>query len=212
VILAAGFSSRMGRDKALLPWPPVAEGMPAANCFLGASIDLLMAYSDLVIVIAGKNAPAITPVAYAHGAFLAVNREPERGQFSSLQVGLQEVLNHGRDAAFIALIDRPPVLPRTVKALREAFIYAGPEVWAVVPEFKRGEELTHGHPILIGREMIQAFQHAPVTATAREVEHQYQQHIQYVPVDDPRLAINIDTPEDYARLSSAEMMAAEKIV
>ena len=212
VILAAGFSSRMGRDKALLPWPPVAEGMPAANCFLGASIDLLMAYSDLVIVIAGKNAPAITPVAYAHGAFLAVNREPERGQFSSLQVGLQEVLNHGRDAAFIALIDRPPVLPRTVKALREAFIYAGPEVWAVVPEFKRSEELTHGHPILIGREMIQAFQHAPVTATAREVEHQYEQHIQYVPVDDPRLAINIDTPEDYARLSSAEMMAAEKIV
>ncbi|MGA2051341.1 MAG: NTP transferase domain-containing protein, partial [Terracidiphilus sp.] len=133
VILAAGFSSRMGRDKALLPWPPVAEGTPAVNCFLGANIDLLQAYSDLVIVIAGKNAPAITPVAYAHGAFLAVNRQPERGQFSSLQVGMQEVLNHGRDAAFIALIDRPPVLPRTVKALREAFFEAGPEVWAVVP-------------------------------------------------------------------------------
>ena len=87
-------------------------------------------YSDLVIVIAGKNAPVITPVAYAHGAFLAVNRQPERGQFSSLQVGMQEVLNRGRDAAFIALIDRPPVLPRTVKALREAFFEAGPEVWA----------------------------------------------------------------------------------
>jgi molybdenum cofactor cytidylyltransferase len=150
-------------------------------------------------------------VAYAHGAFLAVNRQPERGQFSSLQVGLQEVLNHGRDAAFIALIDRPPVLPRTVKALREAFFEAGPEVWAVVPEVKRGEELIHGHPILIGREMIQAFQHAPVTATARDVEHQCQEHILYVAVDDPRLAINIDTPEDYARLSSAEMISSEKL-
>ena len=211
VILAAGFSSRMGRDKALLPWPPVAEGTPAANSFLGATIDLLQGYSDLVIVVAGNNAAAITPVAYAHGAFLAVNRQPERGQFSSLQVGLQEVLNHGRDAAFVALIDRPPALPRTVQALREAFLDAGPEVWAVVPEVKRGEELIHGHPILIGREMIQAFQHAPVTATAREVEHQCQAHILYVAVDDPRLAINIDTPEDYARLSSAEMISGEKL-
>src|SRR5579875_3718483 len=140
VILAAGFSSRMGRDKALLPWPPVAEGVPAANTFLGATIDLLLAYSELTIVVAGKNAPHITPVAYAHGAFLVVNREPERGQFSSLQVGLQEVLNQGRDAALIALIDRPPALPRTVKALRETFRYADPNIWAVVPEVTRGEQ------------------------------------------------------------------------
>ena len=211
VILAAGFSSRMGRDKALLPWPPVAEGTPAANTFLGATIDLLQAYSELVIVVVGKNAPHITPVAYAHGAFLAVNRQPERGQFSSLQVGLQEVLNQGRDAAFIALIDRPPVLPRTVKALRETFLEAGPDVWGVVPALKRGDETIHGHPILIGREMMEAFQSAPATATARDIEHQHQQHILYVPVDDPRLAINVDTPEDYARLLTAEALSAENL-
>jgi len=211
VILAAGFSSRMGRDKALLPWPPVAEGTPAANTFLGATIDLLQAYSELVIVVVGKNAPHITPVAYAHGAFLAVNRQPERGQFSSLQVGLQEVLNQGRDAAFIALIDRPPVLPRTVKALRETFLEAGPDVWGVVPALKRGDETIHGHPILIGREMMEAFQSAPATATARDIEHQHQQHILYVPVDDPRLAMNVDTPEDYARLLTAEALSAENL-
>ena len=68
----------------------------------------------------------------------------------------------------------------------------------------------HGHPILIGREMIQAFQHAPVTATARDVEHQFQEHILYVAVDDPRLTMNVDTPEDYARLASVEMISSEK--
>ncbi|HLI64224.1 MAG TPA: nucleotidyltransferase family protein [Terriglobales bacterium] len=210
VVLAAGFSSRMGRDKALLPWPPVAEGTPAANTFLGATIDLLQAHSDLVIVVAGTNAPVISPVVYAHGGFLAVNRRPERGQFSSLQVGLQEVINHGRDAAFIALIDRPPVLPRTLQELREAFLSADSDVWAVVPEFRHGKEIIHGHPILIGCEMIDAFRRAPATATAREVEHQYQQHIRYVPVDDPRLAMNVDTPEDYARLVTTAMVPAEK--
>ena len=55
VILAAGESTRMGRDKALLPWPPVADGAPAVNTFLGAMIDLLQQHSDLVIVVAGKN-------------------------------------------------------------------------------------------------------------------------------------------------------------
>jgi molybdenum cofactor cytidylyltransferase len=200
----------MGRDKALLPWPPVAEGTPVANTFLGAAIDLLQAYSDLVIVVAGKNAPHITPVVYAHGAFLTVNREPERGQFSSMHVGLQEVLERGRDAAFIALIDRPPALPGTVKGLCETFRYADPNVWAVVPEVIRDGKAVHGHPILIGREMIEALLRAPLTSNAREVEHQYQQHVQYVPVNDPRLGVNIDTPEDYARLAQSEMISSEK--
>lgn len=199
----------MGRDKALLPWPPVADGTPTANTFLGATIDLLQTCSDLVIVVAGNNAPNITPVVYAQGAFLAVNRQPEQGQFSSLQVGLQAVLNQGRDAAFIALIDRPPVLPRTVRRLREAFLEADADVWAVVPETSRGNETMHGHPILIGRDMIEAFLRAPVTATARDIEHQHQAHVRYLPVDDPRLGTNIDTPEDYERLARSEMISSE---
>jgi len=200
----------MGRDKALLPWPPVGESTPVANTFLGATIDLLQPYTDLVIVVAGKNAPVIGPVAYAHGAFLTVNRHPELGQFGSLQVGVQEVLNHGRDATFIALIDRPPVLPGTIQLLRESFLYADTDIWAVVPEFKRGNETAHGHPILVGREMIQTFLQVPVTENARDIEHQHQQHIQYVPVDDPRLGMNVDTPEEYARLASMEMISSEK--
>jgi molybdenum cofactor cytidylyltransferase len=210
VILAAGASSRMGREKALLPWPPVGEGTPAANTFLGATIDLLQAYSDLVIVVAGKNAPALAPVVYAHAAFLTVNRDPERGQFSSLQVGLQEVLNQGRDAAFVALVDRPPVLPQTMRQLREAFLYADPGVWGVVPEVTRGGEKVHGHPILVGREMIHTFLSAPVSTTAREIEHQQQRHIHYVAVDDPHVGVNINSPEDYARLARAEMISSEK--
>jgi len=200
----------MGHDKALLPWPPVGEGTPVANTFLGAAIDLLQLHADLVIVVAGGNAATIGPVTYAHGAFLVVNREPEHGQFSSLRVGLQEVLNRGRDAALVALVDRPPALPSTLQALRDAFHYSGPDVWAVVPEVKRGEEMVHGHPILVGREMIEAFLRAPVDATARDVERTYQAHIQYVPVDDARIATNIDTPEDYQRLARAEMIWSEK--
>jgi molybdenum cofactor cytidylyltransferase len=210
VILAAGFSTRMGRDKALLPWPPVAEGTPVANTFLGALIDLLQPVTDLVVVVAGKNAAIIGPVTYAHGAFLVVNPTPELGQFSSLRIGIREVLNHGRDAAFLALTDRPPVLPATLTKLREAFFNADPEIWAVVPEVQREAELVHGHPVLIGREMMEAFLRAPLDATARALEHQHQKHIEYLPVDDHRAIANIDTPEDYERLSRADMISSEK--
>lgn len=40
----------------------------------------------------------------------------------------------------------------------------------------------------------------PVTGNARDVEHRYQQHIQYLAVDDPNIGLNINTPEDYAEL------------
>ena len=209
VILAAGASTRMGRDKALLPWPPVAEGVPAVNTFLGAMIDLLQQQSDLVLVVAGHNADALQTVADAHGAFLIANPDPDRGQFSSLQVGLREVLNRGRDAALVSPVDRPPVLPFTVQSLRHAFLASDTNIWAAVPELSPAGSGVHGHPILLGREMMEQFLRAPVTAVARDIQHQHQQHILYVTVTDVRIAANIDTPDDFARLLRSETIPAE---
>jgi molybdenum cofactor cytidylyltransferase len=106
------------------------------------------------------------------------------------------VLNLGRDAVMITLVDRPPVGAAVLASLRVAFEAAASDVWAVVPEYGG----RHGHPFLAGREMIEAFLRAPALATAREVEHQNEQHLQYVPVDDPHVAMNVNTPEDYAAL------------
>ena len=86
----------------------------------------------------------------------------------------------------------------------------GLDLWAVVPEVRRGEQLVHGHPIVVRREMIEVFLRAPVDTTARAVEHQYQEHIQYLPVEDARIAANIDTPEDYERLFSSDLISSEK--
>ena len=205
VILAAGDSTRMGSDKALLPWPPVLPGQPPAGTFLSAAIECLSPFSEIVIVVAGKNTDRIAPFAYAAGASIVVNQEPERGQFSSLQVGLQEVLSRGRDAALVTLVDRPPVSKNTVSQLCAAFAAAMERwKWAVVPEFGG----YHGHPIVLGREMIEAFLKAPAAATARDVEHQYAQHVEYVPVDDPAITININTPEEYAALRAIQPAAA----
>ena len=133
IILAAGESTRMGRDKALLPWPPnLPPNTPSGGTLLSAAIKALSDYCDLVIIVAGKNETALRPVIYGCGAFLALNPNPELGQFSSLQVGLREVLNQGRDAAMVTLVDRPPPQSTSLQALTSAFANRNHDVWSVV--------------------------------------------------------------------------------
>jgi molybdenum cofactor cytidylyltransferase len=203
VILAAGESTRMGTDKALLPWPAVGGARAASRTtFLSAAMQALAPFSDLLMVVAGNNEALLAPVVYANGGVLLRNPAPERGQFSSLQVGLHEVLNRGRDAAMVTLVDRPPARPATLEALGSAFeIARSSGKWAVVPEYGG----KHGHPILVGREMIEAFLKAPTSATARDIERPHHQHIEYLPVDDASVAMNVDTPADYAALEDPQV-------
>jgi molybdenum cofactor cytidylyltransferase len=124
------------------------------------------------------------------------NPHPEQGQFSSLRIGLTEVLHYGRDAAIVTLVDRPAPSPQTIALLKKEFLTSVEEIWAVVPEFNE----KHGHPIVIGREMIEAFLRAEAGSNAREVEHANQAHIRYVPVSDPNVTLNVNTPEDLQKL------------
>ncbi|MBZ5531134.1 MAG: nucleotidyltransferase family protein [Acidobacteriia bacterium] len=188
VILAAGASSRMGRDKALLPWQD--------GTFLSAAIEALRRVTELVIVVAGENHEEVEPIVNAYAAFMVVNPHPEQGQFSSLRIGLQAVMNYGRDAAIITLVDRPAPSDEAIAQIKDAFLSASDQTWAVVPE--HGGK--HGHPIVIGREMIEVFLRAPASSNARAVEHANQGHILYVAVDDPLVAVNVNTEEDYEKL------------
>jgi molybdenum cofactor cytidylyltransferase len=197
VILAAGQSSRMGREKALLPWPPAERDAAATNgqTLLSASIAALRPATDAVIVVAGKNAAALAPVVAAGGAMLVENPDPDRGQFSSLQTGLREVVRRGYEAVMITPVDCPPLTAGTLMQLCAAFAEAtAAGRWAVAPE-NHGK---HGHPLLASRRLIDAFLNAPVTSSAREIKHACEDSIEYVAVDEPLLSVDLNTPEEYA--------------
>ena len=190
VILAAGASSRMGSDKALLQY--------AGQTFLSGAIRLLQSACDFVVVVTGSNTDSLRSVVYENAAYLLRNWQPELGQFSSLRLGLQEVLGRGRDAAWVTLVDRPPAQFETLAALKNRFLSTSPETtWAIVPEFNG----KHGHPVIFGREMIEVFLRADPKSNAREIEHQHRNQVEYFSLDDPRVVLNINTPEEYSALT-----------
>ena len=201
VILSAGASSRMGRDKALLPWPPAAPDSAApTETLLSAAIAALKPFTGAIIVVAGGNADNIAPQVAANGASLARNPAPERGQFSSLQVGLRELLARGCDAAMITLVDCPPLSTPSLEKLTAAFDQAlALGKWGVAPEHNG----KRGHPLLAGRSLIDAFLAAPARANAREIKHAHAQLIESIPVPDSLLSVDVNTPEEYAALSAA---------
>lgn len=196
IILAAGESSRMGSDKALLPWPPQPHGATgiSRHTLLSALIVALDPLAQTTIVVAGSNTESIATTVGACGAYLTRNPNPELGQFSSLQVGLRHALERGCDAVLITPVDCPPLRASSLELLRNAFLGAAMEdYWAVAPE-NNGK---HGHPLFAGRELIDAFLQAPVTSNAREIIHANISRIVYVPVPDSLAKAGLNTPEEY---------------
>lgn len=195
LILAAGASSRMGRDKALLPWPP---GSTSGETLLSAAIAALKPFAETIVVVAGQNFDALKPIAENNGARTVQNPAPERGQFSSLQIGLRALADHGCAAAAITPVDCAPLSHSSLTRLSMAFEQAiARGRWAVAPE----QNGRHGHPLFAARPLIDAFLAAPVSSNAREVKHACAEKFEYVPVSDPLLTVDMNTPEQYAAAS-----------
>jgi molybdenum cofactor cytidylyltransferase len=194
----------MGTDKALLTWPPdtndeATSGSTSPSTLLSAQISALRPFTKAVIVVAGKNAEQLMPVIEACGAVAAVNPAPERGQFSSMQIGLRAVLEQGFEAAMITPVDSPPLGAASLARLRDGFEQALTHgKWAVTPE-SLGR---HGHPLLAGRALIDALLSAPVTSNAREVKHAHAEFFEDVTVPDMQASAEMNTPEEYEALAA----------
>jgi molybdenum cofactor cytidylyltransferase len=197
IILAAGESRRMGREKALLPWPAKKSGTSQQQnepTLLDATLTNAGAIAESVVVVAGHNFEVLsTALANFPQVKLVRNEDPRRGMFSSLQCGVLAAFAAGAEAAFVFHIDRPPVSLGTLKTLRQSLDDATNDAVAVVPRYLG----THGHPYAISRKLLREIIAAPLDSNARELMHATGR-VEYVDCDDPAIVLDMNTPEEYS--------------
>jgi molybdenum cofactor cytidylyltransferase len=189
LILAAGESSRMGKDKALLTY----QGQTFLESLVGR---LRKAGIEHMAVVLGHHAEEIQRVVKLEGVEIVVNRDYRQGQTSSLQTGLRELEGANPDAVVFCPVDHPAFSAATVRKLIEAFERSHPP--AAIPVFQG----KRGHPVLIDRRMIKELLALPADRGANTVMHGHRDATAFVEVEDPGILLDVDDPETYLKIES----------
>jgi molybdenum cofactor cytidylyltransferase len=179
----------MGSPKALL----VLEG----ETFLARLVRELRAGGcEEVVVVTGPttetDSAGIADEATVAGARLAVNPDRDSPQVESLRAALR-ALPAGTAAVVVTPVDAPRASRKTVAMLLEAW-RSGASV--AIPTF----EGRRGHPVLFGGPLFEELLGDELPEGARTVIQRHSERLALVPVGDPGILLDVDTPADYARL------------
>jgi CTP:molybdopterin cytidylyltransferase MocA len=186
IILAAGDSVRMGGfPKALLPL--------GTETFLTRILGTLaLAEISSIRVVLGAHASRIRPLLDSCRMNVLVNPDPERGQISSLKLGLEN-LDPACRGAMIWPVDQPLVSPCLVRGLVQLFEHSATQL--ALPRCN-GKS---GHPAIFGRALIQDLMDEPMAASPKPVVDHYKNEAAWLDTGEAGTVEDIDTPDDYFR-------------
>lgn len=186
ILLAAGESRRMGSPKALLRYRGKMFIERICEAFLAAGVDEL-------IVVLGARAAELQRAIPAHPTLRTViNPHYFQGQLSSLMTGLGAV-SADSEAAIVNLVDHPLITTDTFHALIASF-RADP-----LPILIASYNGKRGHPVLFSSQVYGELLAAPLDQGAKVVVRKDPSRVREIPLDDPGILADIDTPEDYRR-------------
>lgn len=182
ILLAAGLSKRMGRQKLLLPFGNKTVLETVIDNLRGAGIEKIHAVISREVAAALPNLPPCVET--------RVNEAPERGQSSSLAIGL-EMLGESGDF-LIMLGDLPLAASEAIAALARRFETLPPEKTLLAP-CRAG---IFGHPMFYRAVWRERFRGAQGDAGGRKIVTQYEHEIERIEAPDCHFK-DIDTPEEY---------------
>jgi molybdenum cofactor cytidylyltransferase len=195
VILAAGDSTRMGYPKALLPL--------GNDIFLNRILGTVrgIGFSEPLVIL-GKSSSLVAPhINAGFGAKTLINSDPDRGQLSSIQIGLANI-GPENDGALIWPVDIPAVTADLVSRLAELFIRSASLICLPVCGGKRG------HPAIFHRILFREFMEAPLTEGPKKILLGHQQETSMLAVQEQTAIKDIDTPSDYEELTGETLDSA----
>lgn len=183
IVLAAGASQRMGRPKALLR---DAAGVPLA---VRQAEALRTGGCDSVAVVIGSQAQQLRAELPA-GLALVENPRWAQGRVTSLQAAMT-AFPEAEGYLFLP-VDAAGVTAAAIGRLLTAATGCPDAVWR--PVFRGGKGNLLWVPRIMARELMRLAPGARVDEWARPFARE-------VEVDDPAVLRNINTPEDWARLT-----------
>lgn len=183
LVLAAGYSSRMGTFKPLLPFAGATVIENAIRTFRRAGI------VDITVVV-GHRADELIPILDRLKVKHIFNENYDEGMFSSIIKGVQS-LTPETEAFFLLPGDMPLVKSHTVRLLYRAFNKM--EMDVVYPVFQK----RRGHPPLIGANCFPEILLGGATGGLRQILEGYEGRSYEVEVLDESILQDLDTQDDY---------------
>lgn len=194
IVPAAGASRRMGQPKLLLPYgtTTIVAALVAALRAGGASP---------IVLVTAPGDEELQRTMEAAGCRVAVNPDPERGMLSSIREGIAALggaraLAERGEVLLVAPADLPALRPATVAEL--LWRRAAAEAPLAVPTF----DGKRGHPLAIAPALLPEIETLDLAVGLKELLERHAAVVLEVPVHDPGAVRDVDTPEDYTRLTA----------
>lgn len=186
---AAGASRRMGRPKLLLPvgGRPMVAGVVEA--LRGGGV------REIVLVTAPGD-EALQAWARQNGVTVTINPDPDRGMLSTIQEGVAVLGNLEGEILLVSPADLPRLQAGTVAELLRKMIETGAPL--ALPTF-HGKR---GHPLAIAPRLIPEIDTLDPSIGLKQLRDRHEAELLEVEVEDAGVIQDVDTPEDYERLTS----------
>ena len=184
IVLAAGLSQRMGRQKLLLE----LQGKPVVRW----AVEGVLPHVGDLIVVTGHEDAAVRAALAGLAVRFVVNPRPEAGQGTSIATGAS-ALASGTVAALVALGDQPRLPADVIPTLLRERERTGK---AIVAPVYRG---TQGTPVLFAAAVFPELVRLEGDAGARAVVAARPERVARISIETP-MPLDVDTPDDYERL------------
>ncbi|WP_158240559.1 radical SAM (seleno)protein TrsS [Telmatospirillum siberiense] len=189
LVLAAGYSSRMGAFKPLLRLGRTSTIEHVVGLFRRSGI-------AAVTVVVGHRADEMIPIVESLGATPVFNADFDQGMYSSIRAGIS-ALSDECGGCLLLPVDIPLVRPSTIERLRRSF--ANRHASVLYPVFQG----RHGHPPLISRALFPEILDGDGAGGLCTILARHAAEAENVAVYDEGIHRDMDTPADYAALCAA---------
>lgn len=184
ILLAAGSATRFGSDKLLHPLP---HDVPIA---IQAARHLKAVFEDNVFVVVRPAAKELSDLFQREGCEVVVCEGADQGMGASLACAVRAANAAGNAEGYlVALADMPFIRSSTIGAVRDALAAGAP---LVAPYFRA----RRGHPVGLAAKFRNELEALKGDEGARKIISSNEKSLVKIPVGDPGVLRDIDTPGD----------------